>query len=157
MLDTLGHIKVGDVEYPIAFTLNVMAAIQEKYGSMKAWGEILQPARPTSSPAGTIKAATGDVSKELPETAAAPFVDNEPRIKDLIWTFTQFINEGIDIENEEAEVKRQPLTEKQVGRLISSVGIKEITAIVQNLTVESTKTDDPNSQTVQNQTNQINQ
>lgn len=127
MLDTLGHIRVGEAEYPIAFTLNVMEAIQEQYGSMKKWGEAVQPK------------------------------DEEPRIKDLIWTYKEFLNEGIDIENEESAEAKPLLTEKQVGRLISNVGLVEAIKVMQNITTKSTKgssEDNPNLKTVQNQTNQ---
>lgn len=120
MLNIVKHIKANEKEYPIAFTLNVMELIQEKYGNMKKWGEVLQP--------------TGE----------------EPKIKDIKWTFKEFINEGIDIENEERNENRSFVTEKQVGRIISSIGMSEITSVMQNLTVDSMKTDDlKNLQTTQ--------
>jgi len=81
MLDIVKHITIGDKEYPIAYTLNVMEAIQEKFGTIEAWGNALQP--------------------EPYENEDGKVVKPEPKIKDLKWTFTQFINEGIDIENEE--------------------------------------------------------
>lgn len=126
MLDKNAYIKAGDKKYPIAFTLNVMEAIQERYGSMEKWGEMLQP-------------KTG-----------------EPPIKELKWTFTQFINEGIDIENEEKGEERPFVTEKQVGRLITQIGITEITNVIQDLTIKSVSRgdSDPNLKTVQNQTDQ---
>jgi len=126
MLDKISHIKAGEKEYPIAFTLNVMEAIQERYGNMKKWGEALQ------------------------------LGDEEPSIKDLKWTFAQLVNEGIDIENEEKGEKRPFVTEKHIGRLISRVGIDQISKTIQELTIKSVRTgdEDPNLKTVQNQTNQ---
>lgn len=125
MLDIVKHIEIDEKEYPIAFTLNVMEAIQDKYGSMKEWGDILQP----------------------PE-------DVEPKIKDLKWTFMQFINEGIDIENEKKNEKKAFLTEKHVGRLISAVGMNQINQTMMSVTAESMKTENPNEMTTQNQTDQ---
>lgn len=122
MLDIVKHININEKEYPLAFTLNVMESIQDKYGSMKKWGEILQPK------------------------------NEEPKVKDLKWTFTEFINEGIDIENEDNEGKRPFVTTKQVGRLVSSVGMGEITAIMHGLTIDSMKTDSPNERTTQEMT-----
>jgi len=120
MLDIVKHITINEKDYPMAFTLNVMESIQNQYGTMKEWGEVLQPQ------------------------------GQEPKIKDLKWTFAEFINEGIDIENEEKGEKKPFLTSKQVGRLISSVGMSEITETMQNLTVSSMKTDDlKNEQTTQ--------
>lgn len=121
MLDKIKYITVSEKKYPMAFTLNVMESIQEKYGSMEKWGEILQPE------------------------------GEEPKIKDLIWTFKEFINEGIDIENDEKEEKRSFITEKQAGRLISYIGLNEITSQLQDITVASTKTNNlKNVQTTQN-------
>lgn len=125
MLDIVKHMTINEKEYPIAFTLNVMEAIQDKYGSMKEWGDILQPPK-----------------------------NEEPKIKDIKWTFTQFINEGIDIENEEKNEKRTLLTEKQVGRLITIVGMDKINKEMMLVTAESMKTDNPNEMTTQNQMNQ---
>lgn len=113
MLDIVKHITVGDKEYPMAYTLNVMEEIQEKFGTIEAWGNALQPPK-----------------------------GQEPKIKDLKWTFTQFINEGIDIENEEKNEKRPFVTEKQVGRLISAVGMNKVNEQLMAVTIESTKTDE---------------
>lgn len=118
MLDIVKHITINEKEYPIAFTLNVMEEIQDKYESMEKWGNILQPPK-----------------------------GKEPMIKDLKWTFTQFINEGIDIENEDKGEQRAFLTEKQVGRLISVVGIDKINEKMMSVTAESMKTKDPNEMT----------
>jgi hypothetical protein len=112
MIDVIRHINAGDKEYPIAFTLNVMEAIQEKYGSMDEWGKVLQPE------------------------------DGEPSIKDLKWTFQQFINEGIEIQNEEKGEERPLLSEKQVGRVISFIGVNNIGNLIKDLTVKSVETDD---------------
>ncbi len=103
MLDKLKHIEVNDIKYPLAYTLNVMESIQEKYGSIGEWANILQ-------------------SK-----------NGEASIKDLKWTFTEFINEGIDIEN---ELKGQsiPFTNtKKVGRLLTTVGIDKVVDIIVDL------------------------
>jgi hypothetical protein len=113
MLGKIKHIIANGKEYPIAFTLNVMEAIQEKYGSMDAWSKVMDQAD----------------GKEI-------------KFKDLIWILKEIINEGIDIENENNPTPRPFLTHKQVGRLISSIGMNEISGIVQNLTIESVKSDD---------------
>ena len=93
MLDIVKHIHVGDKEYPMAFTLNVMEAIQEKYGSMDKWSETLEPD------------------------------DGEPSFADIKWIFTELFNEGIDIENEDKGTDRAFLTPKKVGRIISAMGM----------------------------------
>ena len=112
MLDKLKHITANGVDYPIAFTLNVMELIQDKYGSMDAWGNALKPPK-----------------------------GEEPQIKDVIWTFKEFINEGIDIENETGG-NRHSITHKQAGRILSSLGMNEAGSIIRNLTTQSVQTEE---------------
>ena len=107
MLDIVKHIKVGDKEYPMAFTLNVMEAIQEKYGSLDAWTDIIDPE------------------------------EGDPAFKDIKWVFAEFINEGIDIENEEKGEKRDFVTTKQVGRIITAIGIDGATFELANIMSQS--------------------
>jgi hypothetical protein len=68
--------------------------------------------------------------------------DGEPMIKDLKAGITAMINEGIDILNEENETYNAPLTEKQVGRIMSEVGIQEIVRKIQEITIASTKSEE---------------
>ena len=42
MLDTMKYLETESGEYPLAFTLNVMEIIQEKYGSIESWSELIQ-------------------------------------------------------------------------------------------------------------------
>lgn len=122
MLDELKYITLNGEKYPMAFSLNVMERVQEEYGSMQAWSEALQPS------------------------------SGEPKIKDVIWTFKELINEGIEIENEKTGGDRQPITHKQAGRLITN--IKEVTEKMTEIVTKSIKTGNPNAQTTQSQTNQ---
>lgn len=122
MIDIIKYIEVGDKKYPIAFTLNVMEEIQNKFGSMEKWGKALQPEA------------------------------GEPKVKDLKWTFAQFVNEGIDIENEENGGDRPFVTEKQVGRIISSIGTEQVIGSIFKTTLQSTDTgEEKNEMTKQSQ------
>ena len=40
MTNTIKHFKCGDTEYPLAFTMNVIEKIQDKYGSYEKWGDM---------------------------------------------------------------------------------------------------------------------
>ena len=111
MQETIKHINANGIEYPIVFNLNVMEKIQEKYQSLEKWGKLTE-------------------GKE-----------NEIDIKALKLGITEMINEGIDIENETQEVKREFLSEKQVGRIITDIGIAKLATDVQNTVIDSTKTD----------------
>lgn len=42
MLDTIKYLETENEKYPLAFTLNVMELIQEKYASIEKWSELIQ-------------------------------------------------------------------------------------------------------------------
>lgn len=112
MIDTIKHIKFQEMEYPLVFNLNVIEKLQDKYGSYEKWGEM-----------------TDGKEKEI-------------NIGALKFGILEMINEGIDIENENKETKRDFLTLKQVGRLITELGMKKITDKVQETVIESTKSNE---------------
>lgn len=111
MNNKLTYIEAQNRRYPIVFNINVMEEIQEAYGSLGAWGSIVENAD-----------------------------GGEPKIKDLKIGLMLMINEAIDIENEEKGENTPMVTSKQVGRLIGEVGFGAITAVIQNLTIASTNT-----------------
>ena len=114
MKDENGVIQYKDREYKLVFNLNVMEAIQEAYGSLDKWGEL-----------------TGSTGKE-------------PNAKAVIFGFTQMVNEGIDIDNEENGTDIKPLTLKQVGRMITEVGLAKATSTLHQTVVDSTKSSEKN-------------
>lgn len=113
MNNKLSYINTADNKYPIVFNINVMEEIQEAYGSISAWGAIVENVN-----------------------------GGEPKVKDLKIGLMLMINEAIDIENEENGENRPFVNAKQVGRLIGEVGFEEITKTIQNLTIASTNTGD---------------
>jgi hypothetical protein len=126
MLDDKKKLTVNGVDYPIEFSLNVMALVQEKYGSLDNWSEIID-------------------SKDK---------EKEPSIKDIIWTFTAMINEGIESENETSNTQRALLTEKQVGRLVTQFGLNQSMTAIKGIVTGSTQGDEKNLTTTPNQTEQ---
>lgn len=92
MLNKINYLETEAERYPLVFTLNVMEAIQEKYGTIEAWSSLIQR-------------------------------EGEPDIKALKFFMTEAINEGIEIESEKMGEKRKPITGKQVGRILTEVGI----------------------------------
>lgn len=104
-----------DKDYLLVFNLNVMEIIQEEYGSIDHWGSLTD---------GTI--------------------DGEPNAKAVIFGFTAMLNEGIDIDNEENGTDIKPLTLKQVGRMITEIGLDNATNALNATVVESTQGDEKN-------------
>ena len=113
MNNKLSYIDSVNRRYPIVFNINVMEELQEAYGSISAWGAIVENAE-----------------------------GGEPKVKDLKIGLMLMINEAIDIENEEKNENTPLLNTKQVGRLISEVGFTQITKIIQGITIASTNTGD---------------
>ena len=111
MQEKIKHINANGIEYPIVFNLNVMEKIQNEYETLEKWGEL-----------------TDGKEREID-------------VKALKFGITEMINEGIDIENEECEVKREYLSEKQVGRIITDIGYQKLANDVQRTVIDSTKTD----------------
>ena len=65
--------------------------------------------------------------------------EGEPDVKSLKSGVMAMINEGIDIENEKNGTNEPFVNAKQVGRIMTEVGIQEIVAKIQEITVASTK------------------
>ena len=115
MKDINGKIQYKEKEYRLVFNLNVMEKIQEEYGSLEKWGDITD-------------------GKSV-----------EPNAKAVIFGFTEMLNEGIDIENEENGTDIKPLTLKQVGRLITEIGLANATATLNDTVVASTQSAEKNA------------
>lgn len=117
MKDINGEIQYKGKNYKLVFNLNVMESIQEKYGSLDAWSKLT------------------DGSEK----------NGEPDAKAVIFGFTEMLNEGIDIDNDENGTDEKPLTLKQVGRIISEVGLANATATMNNTVIDSTKSSEKNA------------
>ena len=71
--------------------------------------------------------------------------EEEPDAKAIKYGFTAMLNEGIDIQNEGSDEKLPFFTEKQVGRIITEIGLKETANALRTEVVQSTKSDEKNA------------
>lgn len=110
-----GEVEYKGKVYKLVFNFNVMEAIQEEYGSLDEWGSL------------------------------SDGIKGEPNAKAVIFGFREMINEGIDIENDENGTDIKPLTLKQVGRMITEIGLKEATNTLNKTVIESTKSTEKNA------------
>ena len=69
-----------------------MEAIQEKYGTIEAWSNLIQR-------------------------------DGEPDIKALKFFITEAINEGLEMEAEKTGEKRETISTKKAGRILTEIGL----------------------------------
>lgn len=103
--------------YKLVFNLNVMEVIQDKYGTLENWGKLTDGAEN----------------------------DGEPNAKAVIFGITAMLNEGIDIDNEENGTKEKMLTNKQVGRMITDIGLQSSAQLMNGVVVDSTKSGEKNA------------
>lgn len=115
MKSKLQEIEYRDKTYKLAFDLNVMESIQDEYGSIEAWGKLVEPD------------------------------DGEPNIKALVFGATEMINEGIEISNDEDGTDEKPLTHRKVARILTEVGLDSVTDKVQKSVIDSTEDDSKNA------------
>ena len=109
------EIDYNGKKYKIVFNLNVMQAIQDKFGSLDKWGEL-----------------TDTKGKEI-------------NIEPLLFGFKEMLNEGIDIDNEKNGTDIPLLTQKQVGRILTEIGLNEALTKVNGVVVDSSKSDEKNA------------
>ena len=101
-------------DYKLVFNLNVMEKIQDAYGTLDKWGELTDGS------------------------------EREVNIKALVFGITEMINEAIDIDNDDNGTKDPFVTHKQVGRILTEIGIEKAAQNMNKLVVESTKDDSKN-------------
>ena len=104
-------------KYNLVFDMNVIETLQNKYGSFNIWSDLVQPTK-----------------KGV-----------ECNIEALKYGFCEALNEGIDIANEDREDKLQPLTLKQVGRIITDIGLRNVNEKIQEAVIESAKSEEKNA------------
>ena len=113
--NVFSEIEYKDKKYKIVFNLNVMELIQEEYGTINKWGDLTDGK------------------------------DGEINIKALIYGIWAMLNEGIDIQNDEEGTDIKPFTIKQVGRMLTEIGVQEMTDKLNQTVIESTKSDEKNA------------
>ena len=104
-------------KYKLVFNLNVMEVIQDKYGTLENWGKLTD---------GTEN-------------------NGEPNAKAVIFGITAMLNERIDIDNEENGTKEKMLTCKQVGRMITDIGLQSSAQLMNGVVIDSTKSGEKNA------------
>ena len=115
MIDTVSStIEYKGKKFKLVFNLNVMEALQDKYGSLDKWGELTDGSQ------------------------------GEPDIKALKFGFTEMLNEGIEIDNEDNGTNEPLLTSKQVGRIITEAGLDNVQKKMNEVVIASAGDTNPN-------------
>ncbi len=114
MKDYKFELECESTTYQLIFNLNVMQEIQEEYGTIEKWGAL------TDGKSG------------------------ETNVKALIFGLTHMINEATEIKNDEEGTNKPLMTTKQVGRLITKIGVEKSTQKLNEAIVEGTKSEGKN-------------
>ena len=109
--DVFSELEYKGNVYPLYFNLNVMEEIQNEYGTFDNWTDLV---------------SGKDKTKEVD-------------IKALKFGFKSMINEGIEIKNEDEGTDIKPFTDKQIGRIITEIGLMTANQKLIDTVVESTK------------------
>lgn len=115
MKDYNGEIEYKEKKYKLVFDFNVMSTIQEEYGSFGKWADLVDGEN-----------------------------DVEPNVKAVIFGYTEMLNEGIEIENEKNGTNIKPFATKEVGRMISEIGLRKAVNSLNQTVIESTKNEEKN-------------
>lgn len=114
MKDVSKKFEYKGKEYNLVFNLNVMEEIQDEYKTLDKWGSLTDGS------------------------------DGEVNAKAVIFGFTAMLNEGIEIDNEDKGTDTKPFTHKQVGRLLTEIGLDNMTKKLNDVVVESTRSEEKN-------------
>jgi hypothetical protein len=119
MQEKIFSLGEGDQKVTLAFNLNVMAEIQKEYGSVQAWTELLE------------------------DDTDEPKRNGEPDMQAFITGFTLMVNEGVEIENEKTGDKKEPYTNRQIGRMVTTWGQAEVSKAMASAIASATDTGEP--------------
>ena len=114
MKDMFEEIQYKDKIFRLVFNLNVMERVQEEYGTVENLINLISD------------------------------TDTEINAKALKFMFTEMLNEGIDICNEENGTDEKLLTPKQVGRIITEIGMTATAQAVNKTIDASVKSEEKN-------------
>lgn len=96
MKDFYTEVELNGKKYLLCFDLNVMEAIQAEYGTVDKWSDLTMGR------------------------------NGEADAKAIIFGFREMLNEGIEISNEQTGADEKPFTHKQVGRMLTQLGLDTV-------------------------------
>ena len=114
MKDVNGKLQYKDKELTYVFNLNVMEQIQEQYGTVAKWAELTDP------------------------------TTHECDVKALKVGFTFMLNEAIDMENEANGTNIPFYSTKQVGRILTAIGVDAATRSITETVINSVQSGEKN-------------
>lgn len=143
MLDKITYLETKTEKYPMAFTLNVMEALQEKYGNLNKWANLAQ-----NSEEPDIKALKFFMTEAINEGIE---IENDLRFRadggrksgnanrKNQGAMRSATSEYGDYDFDR-EIHTEPVTPKQVGRILTEVGFSNLTEKIEAVVSGSVQT-----------------
>lgn len=117
MIDKITYLETDSEKYPLAFTLNVMEALQDEYGTLSEWSELIQNAKEPNIKALKFFITTAinegiDIWNEKSDEKRAPItpakagrIITEIGFQKVAKTINKMVSEGIKTKENSKNVK----------------------------------------------------
>lgn len=125
MEDKIIYLETKTKKVPMLFSFNVMEEMQNKYGSYNAWLHLVRGEKQIINKDNTV-----DYEKTI---------EGEPDLTAVKLGLLSAINEGIEVENEgkSEDEKMKLYTGKEVGRLLTEIGLNKAGNKLQDAVIAS--------------------
>lgn len=139
MIDKITYLETDSEKFPLAFTLNVTEALQDEYGTLSEWSELIRNKKEPNIKAlkfFIIEAINEGIDIENGSRYAAP--SGRYRCADEQEKTQRIANENEQGDNVfDREIRRKFVTMKEAGRIITEIGLKKVANIITKMITES--------------------
>lgn len=139
MIDKITYLETDSEKFPLAFTLNVMESIQNEYGTLSEWSELIKNKKEPNIKALKFfitEAINEGIDIENGSQYAAP--SGRYRCADEQEKTQRTANENEQGDNVfDREIRRKFVTMKEAGRIITEIGLKKVANTITKMITES--------------------
>ena len=139
MIDKITYLETNSEKFPLAFTLNVMESIQNEYGTLSEWSELIRNQKEPNIKALKFfitEAINEGIDIENGSQHAAP--SGRYRRADEQEKTQRIANENEQGDNVfDREFRRKFVTMKEAGRIITEIGLKKVANTITKMITES--------------------
>ena len=139
MIDKITYLETDSERFPLAFTLNVMESIQNEYGTLSEWSELIRNKKEPNIKALKFfitEAINEGIEIENGSQYAAP--SGRYRCADEQENTQRIANENEQGDNVfDREIRRKFVTMKEAGRIITEIGLKKVANTITKMITES--------------------
>ena len=139
MIDKITYLETDSEKFPLAFTLNVMEALQNEYGTLSEWSELIRNQKEPNIKALKFfitEAINEGIDIENGSQYAAP--SGRYRCADEQEKTQRTTNENEQGDNVfDRGIRRKFITMKEAGRIITEIGLKKVANTITKMITES--------------------